>query len=103
MQSFAPSPTVAAINAAVAASSAPSAPVPSPSAAPAASSSAPAAAAPAAAPAAAAPAAPVIKSIEEFNRTNADAPTTLKSAIQAGKSKPTPVEMKGRNDGEGEE
>lgn len=87
MQSFAPSPTVAAINAAVAASSAP----------------APSAAAPStAAPSAAAPstAAPVIKSIEEFNRTNANAPTTLRSAIEAGKSKPTPVEMKGRNDGE---
>ena len=82
MQSFAPSPTVAAINAAVSASSAPA-----PSAA------APSAAAPSAA-------APVIKSIEEFNRTNANAPTTLRSAIEAGKSKPTPVEMKGRNDGE---
>ena len=97
MQSFAPSPTVAAINAAVAASSAPAPSAAAPSA-PTPSAAAPSTAAPStAAPSAAAP---VIKSIEEFNRTNANAPTTLRSAIEAGKSKPTPVEMKGRNDGE---
>lgn len=102
-QSFAPSPTVAAINAAVAASSTP-APVASASAAAAsASSSAPAASASASTPAAApAPAAaPVIKSIEEFNQANPNAPTGLKSVIEAAKSKPQPVAMKGRNAGAG--
>lgn len=101
-QSFAPSPTVAAINAAVAASSAPAPAAASASAA--SSSTTPAAAAaasttPAAAPAPAA--APVIKSIEEFNQANPNAPTGLKSVIEAAKSKPQPVAMKGRNAGAG--
>lgn len=75
LQSFAPSPTVAAINAAVAASSAASTPV--------------AASTPAPAPT------PVIRSIDEFNQSNPDAPSAVKSVEKLASSKPQPVPMKG--------
>ena len=74
LQSFAPSPTVAAINAAVAASSAASAPTSAPTSA------------------------PVIRSIEEFNQSNPDAPSAVKSVEKLESSKPQPVPMKGGDD-----
>ena len=76
-ESFAPSPTVAAINAAVQNSAAPVATVNEGTAA-----------------VPAAPAAPVVRSIEEFNRQNPDAPTLEKSIKETVTEKPKPVAMK---------
>lgn len=74
-QSFAPSPTVAAINAAV---NPGNTTTPTPASTPAPANS------------------PVIKSIDEYNRSNPDAPTAVKSVekLLAQKNQPTP--MKGR-------
>ena len=65
-QSFAPSPTVAAINAAVSGANA-SSPT---------------------------PAAPVIKSIDEYNQSNPDAPTAVKSVEKMLAQKAQPILMK---------
>lgn len=67
-QSFAPSPTVAAINAAVSGANA-SSPTTT-------------------------PAAPVIKSIDEYNRSNPDAPTAVKSVEKMLAQKAQPILMK---------
>lgn len=71
-QSFAPSPTVAAINAAVSGASASSSPATP-----------------------AAPATPVIKSIDEYNQRNPDAPTAVKSVEKMLAQKSQPIPMKG--------
>ena len=68
-QSFAPSPTVAAINAAVSGASASST--------------------------TATPTAPVIKSIDEYNQSNPDAPTAVKSVEKLLAQKAQPIPMKG--------
>ena len=73
-QSFAPSPTVAAINAVINNAPAP-APVPS--------SSTPA------------PAPAPIRSIDEYNKQNPNAPTAVKSVEKVIKQKAQPVPMKG--------
>ena len=67
-QSFAPSPTVGAINAAVSGANA-SSPTTT-------------------------PAAPVIKSIDEYNRSNPDAPTAVKSVEKMLAQKAQPILMK---------
>lgn len=73
-QSFAPSPTVAAINAISSA-----APTP----------------APAAASTPSVTSAPVTRSIEEYNKQNPNAPTAVKSVEKVIKQKQQPVAMKG--------
>lgn len=78
LQSFAPSPTVAAINAVVANSPAPS-PAPASSATP-----------------APRPAAPVVRSIDEYNKQNPNAPTAVRSVEKVISEKPQPQPMKGR-------
>lgn len=75
-QSFAPSPTVAAINAISS-----SAPSPAPASTPASTPSV--------------AAAPVTRSIEEYNKQNPNAPTAVKSVEKVIKQKQQPVPMKG--------
>lgn len=79
-ESFAPSPTVAAINAAVQNAAAP---VPTVNESGAAVPTAPAQ-----------PAQPAIRSIEEYNRQNPDAPTLEKSIKETLTEKPKPIPMK---------
>lgn len=78
-QSFAPSPTVAAINAISSA-----APAPAP--------------APASAPAPSVTGTPVARSIEEYNKQNPNAPTAVKSVEKVIKQKQQPVAMKGMSE-----
>ena len=75
LQSFAPSPTVAAINAAVA-----NAPTPTPV-----SSSTPARAP-----------VSVVRSIDEYNKQNPNAPTAVRSVEKVITEKPQPIPMRGR-------